>query len=212
MCGDAKQFWNLNSFACQVCPSNSSPNGDFTDFVCFPGYTKNGFTCVANCPAEAAPDASGRCICSGGKVLQGNQCIQPISCPARSSWNSNTLECVCNTKGEFLLDGQCKACGENSFYSANEKKCVCNTGFFRIGGVCTVCDPRTRYNGTDCECNLGFFGNRNKCEKCHASCSKCTGPEANQCQSCSDVSLILQKGFCSKNTPCDPGFFLDKTC
>ena len=45
----------------------------------------------------------------------------------------------------------------------NDKKCACSTGFFMIGGVCTICDPKTKYNGTDCVCNLGYYGNRDKC-------------------------------------------------
>lgn len=49
------------------------------------------------------------------------------------------------------------------------------------------------------------------CTACHPSCSQCTGPDASQCLSCSDVSLVLQKGFCTKPSPCTFGYFLDNT-
>jgi hypothetical protein len=62
-----------------------------------------------------------------------------------------------------MINGECKSCGDNSFYSTSDKKCACSTGFFMIGGVCTICDPKTKYNGTDCVCNLGYYGNRDKC-------------------------------------------------
>ena len=74
-----------------------------------------------------------------------------------------TLECICDIKGFNLIDGACKACGENSIFNKSLKKCICNTGFFAIAGECQVCDARTSYNGTDCVCNSGYFGDRNKC-------------------------------------------------
>ncbi len=95
--------------------------------------------------------------------MEGNVCKKPVACPAKSTWNAATLECVCDAKGQFIINGQCQACGEYAVWNAKEKKCTCSTGFFLIGNVCTVCDPRTRYNGTDCVCNLGYFGNRDKC-------------------------------------------------
>lgn len=171
-----------------------------------------------SCPTGAVPDNVGLCGCTGGLYLDSasKTCKQPLSCPAGSTWNSNTLNCICSAVGQYVLNGQCKTCGANSFYSAAQQQCVCNTGFFNIGTQCTTCDPRTRYNGTDCVCQLGYYGTRDKCNKCHASCSVCSGPEANQCSACSDVSMILQNGYCTKNSPCDPGFFLDenntKTC
>lgn len=114
---------------------------------------------------------------------------------------------MCNNRNENIINGACQSCGENSVWSNNQ--CVCTTGFFLIGGQCRACDPRTKYDGKDCICNLGYFGNRDLCTPCHKSCSQCTGPEANQCLSCSDVSLVLEKGYCSKNSPCNFGFFLD---
>lgn len=79
--------------------------------------------------------------------------------------------------------------------------------------MCRVCDIFSKYNGTDCECNIGYFGNRDKCEKCHPSCGRCSGPEANQCITCIDITFTLAKGYCAKDTPCPIGFYLnDSTC
>lgn len=211
MCKNNKQIFDIEKFACVECPPFSTPNIDFSDFICYPGYKKEGRNCVNPCPEGASPNALGQCVCGGGLYLEGNVCKKPVACPPKSTWNAANLECVCDTRGEYIIDGQCKRCGENSIFSTRDKKCICSTGFFFIGGECTLCDPRTRYNGTDCVCNLGYFGNRDKCEKCHGTCAICSGPEANQCQACSDVSLILQNSFCSKNNPCDPGFWIDET-
>lgn len=160
------------------------------------------------CPSGATPNAAGDCVCGGGLYLEGNACKKPVTCPARSTWNANSLSCVCDTLGEYLIDGKCAPCKENSYYSAATKQCACSTGFYLIGNECQVCDLRTNYNGLDCQCNLGYFGNRDKCNKCHDSCGTCSSHEANKCLSCSDVSLILQNGYCTKNSPCDPGFYL----
>ena len=150
-------------------------------------------------------------MCSAGSYFDSNSrsCVKLVSCPAGSQWNAQSLQCQCSTPGQYLLNGVCKSCGDNSIYSTSQQQCICNTGFFNIGAVCTVCDSRTRYNGTDCVCQLGYYGTRDKCNKCHASCSVCTGPAANQCQACSDVAMALQNGYCTKLSPCDPGFFLD---
>lgn len=130
-----------------------------------------------------------------------------MSCPAGSRFNTATSSCVCIDANQNLVNGVCKSCGENSIWSNGQ--CVCNTNFFSIGGVCRACDPRTKYNGTDCLCQLGYFGNRDLCTPCHKSCSQCTGSLANQCTACSDISLVLEKGYCVRNSPCDFGFFLD---
>jgi proprotein convertase subtilisin/kexin type 5 len=211
ICKDPKQIYDISKAVCVPLPAYCAINDDYTDCKCFPGYKKENGVCVNTCPTGATPDVTGQCICGGGFYLEGNVCKQPVQCPPRSTWNTVTLVCVCDTAGENLIDNTCQKCGENSFYSAATKQCLCSTGFFMIGAQCVLCDPRTKYNGTDCVCNLGYFGNRDLCTKCHDSCATCSGPEANQCQSCSDVSLILQNGYCSKNIPCDPGFFLGET-
>lgn len=208
LCKDATQIYDIAKSACVPLPPYSAINDDFTDFNCFPGYKKENGGCTNTCPTGATPDPKGNCVCGGGFYLEGNVCKKPVQCPPRSTWSATALQCTCDVSGEYLIDGVCKKCIANSFYSATSKQCLCSTGFYLVGAECILCDPRTKYNGTDCVCNLGFYGNRDKCNKCHDSCASCSGPEANQCLSCSDVSLILQNGYCSKNTPCDPGFFM----
>lgn len=211
VCSDRTNIFDMANFRCVALPENSGLNDDYSDFVCNPGYKRNGTRCVNTCPEGAFPDPKGNCSCVGGKYLDGGVCKQPVSCPAQSSWNSSTLECTCDNRSLNLINGSCQRCPSNSMFSTKTEQCICSTGFFNIGGECRTCDPRSRYNGNDCVCGWGYFGNRDKCEQCHASCNTCSGPEANQCLSCSDVSLILQNGFCTRNTPCDPGFFLDET-
>lgn len=105
LCADSKQFFNKNKFICQTCPAYSVPNSDFTDCNCLAGYKKDADNCVNACPSGSNPDTNGNCVCSGGYLLQGNACVPPISCPARSTWDAKALQCKCNTKGENLING-----------------------------------------------------------------------------------------------------------
>lgn len=174
LCNDPKQIFVLASNQCQNCPANSAPNNLDTECLCNAGYSKSGSSCISNCPADATPNSQGQCICSGGKIFNAGQCITTTSCPDRSTFNTATLSCVCNSRNENIIDGRCQPCGANSVW--NKDKCVCNTGFFLIGAECRTCDTRTKYDGKDCICNLGYFGNRDLCTPCHKSCSQCTGP------------------------------------
>lgn len=178
LCADNKQIFSVATFNCVNLPVNSSPNSDFSDFVCFPGYNKVGNTCVNSCTSGAVPDTQGQCLCTGGLYLDPSTktCTKPLACPPSSTWNTSTLQCACNSPGQYMSNGQCTTCPALSVYSPTQQQCICNTGYFNIGGVCTVCDPRTRFTGTDCVCQLGYYGTRDKCEKCHASCSICSGP------------------------------------
>lgn len=95
LCKDPKQYWSAAKFSCQTCPPYSSPNSDFTDCVCYSGYTKQLDSCVSTCPGGSFPDNTGKCVCEGGKILQGATCVQPPTCPPKSSWNQAKLECLC---------------------------------------------------------------------------------------------------------------------
>ena len=72
------------------------------------------------------------------------------------------------------------------------------TNYYKINGICQTCDINTFYDGTQCVCNLGFYGDGDKCYKCHETCGKCTGPNFNQCLTCSDVSYTFKNGCCTR--------------
>lgn len=134
MCSDQKSLFDLNNFACNPLPGYSSFNEDYTDFVCYAGYKRNGYKCANPCPDGAFPDSTGTCVCSSGLYLSNNQCKKPVACPTGSTWNEAKLECQCDIKGQYLIDGRCASCGDNSVYISSSKQCVCVTGFYLIGG------------------------------------------------------------------------------
>lgn len=207
LCNDPNSIFLPNSLVCQICPINSAPKADDTECVCNAGWTKNGPNCVSQCQSNASPDHYGACKCNNGYYLDDKVCkVQPV-CPPGAQWNQAALACVCDADKTYLIGGVCKQCGTNEGWNGVE--CVCKANFFRINGNCVTCDPRSSYNGKECVCQLGTFGNGLTCTSCDITCSKCTGPGANQCTQCRDISLTLLDGFCSTRGPCNPGYYLD---
>lgn len=76
-----------------------------------------------------------------------------------------------------------------------------------INGECKVCEIGEHFDGVGCSCNLGFYRNGLKCEACHSSCGTCSGPNANQCLNCSDITLTFENGSCTKDKPCPRGLY-----
>jgi hypothetical protein len=141
------------------------------------------------------------------------KCIVQPTCPQGAQWDQSKLQCICSISGQYLINGLCQTCGVNSGW--NGLKCVCRTGFYLIAGECVTCDINSNYNATlqNCICNRGFYGDRTQCLKCDSSCGKCSGPNANQCLDCVDVSYSLLNGVCSKTPTCVSGMYLSgSTC
>eukprot|EP01016_Furgasonia_blochmanni_P020923 TRINITY_DN23302_c0_g1_i1.p3 TRINITY_DN23302_c0_g1~~TRINITY_DN23302_c0_g1_i1.p3 ORF type:complete len:257 (+),score=79.58 TRINITY_DN23302_c0_g1_i1:66-836(+) len=85
----------------------------------------------------------------------------------------------------------------------------CDTGNYLNGGRCLPCDGSCRScsgkpkNCTSCQYGL-ILNHDFKC--CHKSCYECTGPEANKCITCRDLTYSISNGTCLKcKKPC-------KTC
>ncbi|CBY09403.1 unnamed protein product [Oikopleura dioica] len=101
--------------------------------------------------------------------------------------------------GQFLNSRrQCQICAHPCDHCANQ------------ADVCTRCvagytsDGR---GGCDKQCELGEYTEpeTHECRKCHPSCSRCSGPYANECRACSSEFTFLQAGVC--NTRCQDGFY-----
>lgn len=209
----------LGGGKCTPCPDNMRPSADRNGCVCIDGFAPdtNG-RCVPiiinKCPEGMEYVSGVGCRCKANYYMEAGICKQTPTCPIKSKWNQAKLRCDCTVVGENMIDGQCVACKEREAW--NGKECACKTGFFKINGECLTCDPNSYYNGATCVCNIGFFGTgKDKCNKCHGSCAKCTGPQEDQCTMCSDVSYTLKKGpsgcgLCTRNNPCPIGLYDDR--
>lgn len=200
---------------CTPCPANSRPTADRTGCICLDGYVNDGFKCVLaipKCP-EGMERIGDKCVCKDGYYMEAGICKLVPKCPIRTKWNPNKLTCECSVAGEYMINGACTPCRDNEGW--NGKECACTTGYYKVNGVCITCAPNSFYTGKDCSCNIGFYGDgRNKCNKCHSSCGKCTGPAEDQCTMCSDVSYTFIKkgdcGICTRNSPCPVGLYNER--
>jgi proprotein convertase subtilisin/kexin type 5 len=46
-----------------------------------------------------------------------------------------------------------------------------------------------------------------KCDACHLTCGTCSGPNNNQCLTCSDVTYNFKNGTCCKDSACPKGLY-----
>lgn len=67
----------------------------------------------------------------------------------------------------------------------------CKEDFFLHAGQCIVVCPDGFFEDTD----------QGICERCHADCELCDGPEPNNCDSCSDTDHTLHNGACIAPCP-----------
>lgn len=204
--------------------------------VCSPAYYPTDTTCIACIPFSTYNPTSRTCVCNQNYMLVNGQCLVAVNCPANSYYNTNTLQCVCNVAGQYIIDGTCQACQQFSFWNGtncvcqtgyilnsglciqncgvnsywNGFGCICNTGYYIIGGVCQICDPNSYYSNTQftCICNNGYFGTWNNCTKCDPSCATCSGPTSLQCLTCPS-NTIFSNGTC--RSTCSAGTYLSST-
>ncbi|CAG5098393.1 Oidioi.mRNA.OKI2018_I69.XSR.g15627.t2.cds [Oikopleura dioica] len=122
-------------------------------------------------------------FCKHAMSKDGSTCLQ--QCPYRQFLNSKR---------------QCQDCQHPCDHCANQPD------------VCTRCvagytsDGR---GGCDKECELGEYTHpeTHECRKCHPSCSRCSGPYANECRACTSEFTFLEAGVC--RTRCQDGFYPD---
>lgn len=106
-----------------------------------------------------------------------------------------------------MINNECKKCGLNQEWNEKERKFICQSGYNLIGNECKACEIGEFFNGIACECNLGSYRNGTKCETCHKNCGSCSGPNINQCLTCSDVTYTFKNGTCSKESACPKGLY-----
>ncbi|EGR34222.1 hypothetical protein IMG5_019870, partial [Ichthyophthirius multifiliis] len=110
------------------------------------------------------------------------QCF--LQCPEGFSAKEDSLECVSN--GQQIVEEKC-ALGT---FLNSENKCE------SCAKSCVLCSQKSTCE----ECILGFYWNIEslECEKCHFSCSKCTGSKDNECTLCTSYEQVYpnEDGMC----------------
>ncbi|XP_078711101.1 uncharacterized protein LOC144931064 [Lampetra fluviatilis] len=100
-----------------------------------------------------------------------------------------------------LHTGQCANCGTSCLECVDAETCrTCPHGHLHLREHCvTRCPPKMFVNGS-----------ARRCEPCHESCDSCSGPGAEECQSCPRGS-VLDAGLCQHLEECTAGEFSDSS-
>ncbi|AWP07675.1 putative extracellular matrix protein FRAS1 [Scophthalmus maximus] len=173
---------------------------------CPPGTALHRGKCLAQCPARHYPDDHSRCRGCHGSCAS---CLGP-----------SVSQCSQCPDGLLLHQGQCvEACGEGLY--AQDDTCQnchpsCRSCVGPLASDCLRClKPEEALLPQSAPLRRGvcaagcparsFLDDAQTCRACHPSCSRCTGPSADNCTSCPSPSG-LHEGRCDAS--CARGFFL----
>ena len=195
------------------------------------GYCR---ACHQTCEQCASTSKSACTLCdSKGNFpfLVANQCL--ASCPAGTSKFENangakTCKSVCgdgfvlNPETGYCLkcEGKCQSCA-----LSDQSQCLSCSYFssypFLVGTACAAYCPAGQYQMDDqakekktCvkSCGEGFYVDTvtNYCSHCHSTCLSCSGPGAEECLACEDLTneQYLFHGSCL--AACPDGFTGEK--
>ncbi|EAR90502.2 zinc finger lsd1 subclass family protein (macronuclear) [Tetrahymena thermophila SB210] len=182
--------------SCQTCKPNTYLNPDNScQNTCVDNYWPDSTkqicqTCSPTCYNCKSPGDSKSCLsCSGDLYLNNNQCLS--TCPPGQYPFKQTNNNICQS-----CDKNCKTCnGQNS-------------------NNCLSCQAPLFYQASSSTCESSCNANQYKndtnqsCSPCPSNCATCSGPNNNNCLSCSG-NLFFYQNQCIPN--CPDGFFNDNT-
>ncbi|KAL4503394.1 hypothetical protein ABPG72_001000 [Tetrahymena utriculariae] len=218
---------NDNCIQCdKTCQSCSQETQEYVKCISCISNLKHPFQHFCKCKEEFVSE-NDECKCKENYFLYNDscqichfsckECLGPgidecISCKDQNQEiNINTKTCTCK-KGYYLdiRTNLCQKCyqtcqncfsnGESDCYSCLEESNL------------ILVDPRAKTSACQCQSGFYFDIDAHKCKKCSDSCKKCKGETENDCLSCDENFMQLQKitgqnfGACV----CQNSFFYDK--
>ncbi|KAF0041091.1 hypothetical protein F2P81_006989 [Scophthalmus maximus] len=197
---------------CLSCPAPCTDcRSDTRCLVCQPGYFLHGYfldqdsSCVVQCP-------------SGSYANSATQLCEDCTpnCEACVGTSDNCIGCAKGSNKQFLHQGRCWLNCPEGFFETAEGSCeACDSSCLTCDGIksqCLSCDDGY-YLGSECSflylmlngvckasCPVGYYEDmeEGRCGQCHPTCGSCSGPLADDCETCSPFSPKLYKGACSK--------------
>uniref|UniRef100_A0AAY4DIR2 P/Homo B domain-containing protein n=1 Tax=Denticeps clupeoides TaxID=299321 RepID=A0AAY4DIR2_9TELE len=176
-CVDAcpEAHFHTQQKTCEACPEHCQQCNSATHcLTCSPSYYPNQGVCVRQECGEGEPDYDGCMSCEEGCKKCAHFCGVRFedgcykNCPAKTYSVEADMTCV-------SCDQDCVSCDEHECY-------WCESDLFLSDGKCVL------------ECPEGFYikeDSRDECEACHSTCESCSGPQKNQCDSCSKGLYII---------------------
>ncbi|KAK7891541.1 hypothetical protein WMY93_023504 [Mugilogobius chulae] len=89
-------------------------------------------------------------------------------------------------------DGTCQRCPSHCDVCSDQHTCFkCSFLYLMLNGACKA------------SCPAGYFEDmeEGRCGQCHPTCATCSGPQGDECETCSSFSPMLYKGTCFRECP-----------
>ncbi|XP_063337181.1 proprotein convertase subtilisin/kexin type 5 isoform X2 [Pelmatolapia mariae] len=149
--------------------------------------------CWSNCPEGFFETAEGSCEACDSSCLTCDEIkSQCLSCADGYYLESGMCRLNCSLGMYPADDGTCRRCPPHCDVCSDDRTCFrCSFLYLMLNGECKA------------SCPVGYYEDmeEGRCGQCHPTCGSCSGPSADDCETCSTYSPKLYKGVCSKDCP-----------
>ncbi|KAM9753982.1 uncharacterized protein ACNS7B_007134 isoform 1-T1 [Menidia menidia] len=183
---------------CEDCSPNCEDCVDTSDncISCSKGSNRlflHQGRCWSNCPEGFFESAEGLCeACDSSCVTCDGTKWQCLSCADGHYLESGACSLNCSLRTYPGDDGTCRRCPPHCDVCSDDRTCFkCTFLYLMLNGVCKA------------SCPVGYYEDmeEGRCTQCHPTCGSCSGPLADDCETCSTFSPQLYKGACLKDCP-----------
>ncbi|XP_048828851.1 proprotein convertase subtilisin/kexin type 5 [Brienomyrus brachyistius] len=149
--------------------------------------------CWSSCPDGYFESPAGRCeTCDSSCLTCDGSADHCLSCVAGLYLEGGRCGSLCSPRSYPAGDGTCAHCPTHCEACANGRTCDrCSFLYLLLDGVCKASCPEGYFEDLD----------QGLCVPCHPSCASCSGPEADDCASCTMRMPRLYQGSCSVDCP-----------
>ncbi|XP_062317550.1 proprotein convertase subtilisin/kexin type 5 isoform X1 [Osmerus eperlanus] len=191
-------YANPSSQLCEECSPNcetcertsdncvSCPTGSYPLFL----YLGR---CWSNCPEGFFEKEKSLCeVCDTSCLTCEGTKSQCLSCADNHFLESGQCRPNCSLRTYPRDDGTCRRCPAHCDICSDDRTCFkCSFLYLILNGVCKA------------SCPMGYYEDmeEGRCGQCHATCASCSGPLADDCETCSAFTPKLYQGICSKECP-----------
>ncbi|XP_061772923.1 proprotein convertase subtilisin/kexin type 5 [Nerophis ophidion] len=146
--------------------------------------------CWSNCPEGYFETAEGSCdACDTSCLACDAVATKCLSCADGHYLEGGVCTLNCSLGTYPADDATCRRCPPHCDVCSDDRTCYkCGFLYLMLDGACKA------------DCPTGYYEDLEvgRCGLCHPTCGSCSGPLADDCDSCSAFSPKLYKGTCSK--------------
>ncbi|MBN3301412.1 PCSK5 convertase, partial [Amia calva] len=155
--------------------------------------------CWSNCPEGYFERVEGTCeACDDSCLTCDENKYKCLSCVKGLYLENHQCNGNCSFGSYPAEDGTCSRCSAHCDVCTDANTCMkCSFLYLLLNGVCKANCPDGYYEDLD----------KGKCVPCHPTCATCSGPETDDCESCSLQYPRLYDGRCSED--CPPGTYYE---